>query len=51
MDKMGLGPNASILFCIEYLRDNFEWLKTEIEKFKGFFIIIINFRFKLLFHL
>eukprot|EP00039_Didymoeca_costata_P020310 m.340803 g.340803 ORF g.340803 m.340803 type:complete len:258 (-) comp19556_c0_seq1:165-938(-) len=32
MDRLNLGPNGGLMFCMEYLADNLEWLK---EKLKG----------------
>jgi GTPase SAR1 family protein len=31
MDEKHLGPNGSILYCIEYLEKNINWLKEKIE--------------------
>jgi len=30
MKEFGLGPNGSLIFCMEYLMDNLNWLKKEI---------------------
>ena len=30
MSEMGLGPNGSTIYCMEYLEKNFDWLKNEI---------------------
>jgi GTPase SAR1 family protein len=32
MEEFGLGPNGAMLYCIEYLEQNFDWL---LEKLKG----------------
>ena len=32
MDEMELGPNGGLVFCMELLLENSEWLKTELEK-------------------
>ena len=26
MEELQLGPNGSLLYCLEYLNDNFDWL-------------------------
>ena len=37
---MKLGPNGGLVFCIEYLRENMEWLEDELSQFDedGYFI-------------
>ncbi|BGP25459.1 ATP binding protein [Rhodotorula toruloides] len=32
MDAHGLGPNGAMLYCLEYLEANVEWLEEELEK-------------------
>ncbi|KDQ10500.1 hypothetical protein BOTBODRAFT_147704 [Botryobasidium botryosum FD-172 SS1] len=32
MTDLGLGPNGGMLYCIEYLEQNFDWLQESIEK-------------------
>lgn len=29
-DRLGLGPNGGLIFCIEYLASNLDWLKEAI---------------------
>lgn len=31
MDAHGLGPNGAMLYCLEYLEANIEWLEEELE--------------------
>lgn len=31
MDDLGLGPNGAMVYCIEYLEKNLDWLKTALE--------------------
>jgi hypothetical protein len=31
MEEMELGPNGSLLFCVEYLMQNQEWLKEQLD--------------------
>jgi len=31
MEELGLGPNGGLVYCMEYLRDNIEWLIERIE--------------------
>lgn len=35
MDIHGLGPNGGLLFCIEFLEKNIEWLLKKIKTLKG----------------
>jgi GPN-loop GTPase len=32
MDTHGLGPNGGMLYCMEYLEENFDWLEDELGK-------------------
>lgn len=32
MDTLGLGPNGALLYCIEYLEANFDWLEKTIAE-------------------
>ncbi|KAI5474200.1 ATP binding protein [Pseudohyphozyma bogoriensis] len=32
MDSFGLGPNGAMLYCLEYLEKNVDWLEEELEK-------------------
>jgi GTPase SAR1 family protein len=32
MNEYGLGPNGAMLYCIEYLEANFDWLIEELDK-------------------
>lgn len=31
MDTLGLGPNGALLYCIEYLEANLDWLEAAID--------------------
>ena len=33
MAEMGLGPNGGLVFCMQYLADNVEWLKDRLDEF------------------
>lgn len=37
---MKLGPNGGLVFCVEYLSQNMEWLEDELSQFDedGYFI-------------
>eukprot|EP01071_Lankesteria_metandrocarpae_P009829 Lankesteria_metandrocarpae@DN5253_c0_g1_i2.p2 len=39
MDAHNLGPNGSLVYCIDYLLANFDWLETELKKHKDSYII------------
>lgn len=31
MDQYGLGPNGGMLYCMEYLEQNFDWLEERLK--------------------
>ena len=33
MDMLKLGPNGALVYCMEFLETNFEWLISSIRKF------------------
>ena len=33
MEEMSLGPNGGLVFCMEYLLDNFGWLSDQLEDY------------------
>lgn len=33
MEELGLGPNGALIYCMEYLLQNMDWLEEEIDKF------------------
>ena len=33
MEEMGLGPNGGLVFALQYLLDNIEWLEGELAEF------------------
>jgi GTPase SAR1 family protein len=35
MEEYGLGPNGAMLYCIEYLEANFDWLVEELDNLLG----------------
>ncbi len=35
MDRLSLGPNGSLVYCMEFLEKNLAWLHTQVQKFKG----------------
>lgn len=40
MTHKKLGPNGGLIFCMEYLEENLDWLLTEINKLKDTYLII-----------
>ena len=32
MDAHGLGPNGGMLYCMEYLEANFDWLESRLHE-------------------
>jgi len=35
MSQMTLGPNGGLIYCMEYLVDNFDWLEAELDDLGG----------------
>ncbi|CAA7257393.1 unnamed protein product [Cyclocybe aegerita] len=35
MDKFGLGPNGAMLYCMEYLEANYDWLEEKLKDLGG----------------
>lgn len=33
MEELGLGPNGALIYCMEYLLENMDWLEEELNKF------------------
>jgi len=33
MEELGLGPNGSLIYCMEYLLENIDWLQDEMDSF------------------
>ncbi len=33
MEELGLGPNGGLIYCMEYLLENMDWLEEELDKF------------------
>jgi len=33
MEELGLGPNGALIYCMEYLLQNMDWLEEELGKF------------------
>lgn len=31
MKELGLGPNGAMIYCMEYLEENFDWLEERLE--------------------
>lgn len=32
MEELNLGPNGGMLYCLEFLEQNFDWLRMELER-------------------
>ncbi|KAI8142485.1 GPN-loop GTPase [Fennellomyces sp. T-0311] len=39
MRELGLGPNGGIMFCLEYLLENIDWLTERLEKLQDHYIL------------
>lgn len=40
MEELQYGPNGGLIFCLEYLLDNIEWLTDDIGGFQDEFLIV-----------
>ena len=51
MEEFYLGPNGALVFCMEYLMDNLQWLEKEINLcFENYFILDLPGQIELYFH-
>ncbi|XP_072357080.1 GPN-loop GTPase 2 [Scyliorhinus torazame] len=39
MDGLGLGPNGGLIYCMEYLEANLDWLLSKLERFKDCYFL------------
>ena len=39
MDNLKLGPNGGLIYCMEFLEKNLDWLKTELDKVAGKYLL------------
>ncbi|XP_051892379.1 GPN-loop GTPase 2 [Pristis pectinata] len=39
MDGLGLGPNGGLIYCMEYLETNLDWLQDKMEQFKDYYFL------------
>jgi GPN-loop GTPase len=37
MDEFALGPNGGLVYCMEYLEKNIEWLDTKLNELDGMY--------------
>ena len=40
MEEYDLGPNGGLIFCMEYLMKNIDWLKEKLDQHKNKYILI-----------
>ena len=39
MEKLKLGPNGSLVYCMEFLEKNLEWLRKGLDKLRGCYFL------------
>nr|XP_056702402.1 GPN-loop GTPase 2 [Euleptes europaea] len=39
MENLKLGPNGGLIYCMEYLEANFDWLQEKLSQFKGHYFL------------
>ena len=42
MEELGLGPNGALIYCMEYLLTEMDWLNEELEKFDDDEFLLID---------
>ncbi|XP_072036008.1 GPN-loop GTPase 2-like [Amphiura filiformis] len=40
MDKLKLGPNGGLVYCMEYLEKNLDWLQGQLAKYQDHYMLI-----------
>lgn len=39
MEYVNLGPNGSLIYCMEYLEKRLDWLLEKLRKFPGYYFM------------
>jgi GTPase SAR1 family protein len=39
MEELHLGPNGGIIYCMEYLVENIDWLKDKLDSYKDHYVL------------
>lgn len=39
MENLKLGPNGGLIYCIEYLEKNIDWLERKLKELKGHYFL------------
>ncbi|XP_048356078.1 GPN-loop GTPase 2 isoform X1 [Sphaerodactylus townsendi] len=39
MENLKLGPNGGLIYCMEYLEANFDWLQEKLSQFRGHYFL------------
>ena len=39
MDTLKLGPNGGLIYCMEFLEKNFDWLLRKLEKLTDHYLL------------
>ncbi|NP_001082424.1 GPN-loop GTPase 2 [Xenopus laevis] len=40
MSELRLGPNGSLLYCMEYLQENLDWLRARLQGLRGTYLLL-----------
>ena len=40
MEEINLGPNGGLIYCMEYLLENYEWLEERIRNLESRYLVI-----------
>ncbi|XP_053562964.1 GPN-loop GTPase 2 [Bombina bombina] len=40
MEELRLGPNGALLYCMEYLQENLDWLRGRLQQLRGAYLLL-----------
>jgi len=39
MERLSLGPNGGLVYCMEYIEENIDWLQEKVQSFKEHYLV------------
>ena len=42
MEELGLGPNGALIYCMEFLLENMDWLEDELNSFDDDELLLLD---------
>lgn len=49
MEELGLGPNGALIYCMEFLLENMDWLEDELNSFDDDELLLLDCEYTLSF--